>query len=146
MSVRPAAATALRAAMTRLLAGEAQRTDGKLTWSNVIAEAGVPRATAARAKDIIAEWQEALQQRGPAASLGKQDDVRALKAELEEKARANAQTVKGLRDTIRTMANHIQALTLALDERDRFIANLRAGHAGAAADNVVALRRPAEQH
>jgi hypothetical protein len=132
--------------MTRLLAGETQRTDGKLTWNNVIAEAGVPRASAARAKDIIAEWQEALQQRGSTANLDKQNDVRALKAELEERARANAETVNGLRDTIRTMANHIQALTLALDERDRIIADLRTSHAGAAANNVVALRRPAEQH
>ena len=125
MQIKPAATTALRTAMARLLASESQRTNGKLTWVNVFTEAGVPRATAARAKDIIAEWQEALQRR---AEIGSPpvaaEEARALKLELTKRARTNAETVKELRDTIRIMANHIQALTLAVHERNHSIANM----------------------
>lgn len=142
MAIRPAAAVALHDAIARLLAGERRRTDGRLTWINVCTEAGVPRATAARAHDLIAEWQDGLKRRAPVdAARVPAEEARALKAQLAERARANAETVKNLRATIRIMANHIQALTLALEQRDAAIAALRADPAPQPG-HVVRIRRP----
>ncbi|MGW0770070.1 hypothetical protein [Streptomyces sp. NPDC002676] len=42
--------------MTRLLAGQPQRTDGALTKENLAREAGVSHATVHRATTILAEW------------------------------------------------------------------------------------------
>ncbi|MFF4410355.1 hypothetical protein [Streptomyces sp. NPDC001404] len=49
-------AAALRAAMTRLVEGRPQRTDGRLTKENLYKEAQVSRATMNRAHAILAEW------------------------------------------------------------------------------------------
>lgn len=46
----------LRAAMERLLAGTAERTDGRLLKENLYREAGVSRATMNRAPTILEEW------------------------------------------------------------------------------------------
>ncbi|MEU9534761.1 hypothetical protein AB0D00_20925 [Streptomyces sp. NPDC048213] len=54
--VSPKTAAALRAAMTRLLEGRPQRTDGRLTKENLYKEAQVSRATMNRAHTILAEW------------------------------------------------------------------------------------------
>lgn len=51
----PKSEAALRAAMARLLDGRPERTDGALTVSNLAREAGVSRATANRAVDLLAE-------------------------------------------------------------------------------------------
>lgn len=48
--------TKLRAAMERLLAGTAQRTDGRLIKENLYREAGVSRATMNRAGPVLEEW------------------------------------------------------------------------------------------
>jgi hypothetical protein len=47
---------ALRAAMERLFAGRAVKTDGRLTVVNLAIEAGVSRATANRAADVLADY------------------------------------------------------------------------------------------
>lgn len=59
-TVSPATEKTLRDAMQRLLAGQPKRTDGRLTKSNLHAEAGVSRATMNRADAIIAEWDTAV--------------------------------------------------------------------------------------
>lgn len=46
----------LRAAMERLLAGTATRTDGRLIKENLYREAGVSRATMNRAQTVLYEW------------------------------------------------------------------------------------------
>lgn len=55
--------TALRAAMMRLLEGNPQYCDGRLTISNLAREAEVSRATANRATTILAEYRRAVDQR-----------------------------------------------------------------------------------
>lgn len=60
MTVSPATDRALRAAMARLLAGGAHRTDGKLTKTNLYREAGVSRATMNRAHDVLVAWEHAV--------------------------------------------------------------------------------------
>jgi hypothetical protein len=63
MTVSLATETALREAMTRLLAGRARHTDGRLTKENLYREAGVSRATMNRAHDVLAAWDLAIAQR-----------------------------------------------------------------------------------
>ena len=46
----------LRAAMERLLAGTAERTDGRLIKENLYREAGVSRATMNRSHIVLDEW------------------------------------------------------------------------------------------
>ncbi|MGS7013738.1 hypothetical protein RCI25_29110, partial [Pseudomonas aeruginosa] len=68
--------------MARLLDGRPERTDGALTVSNLAREAGVSRATANRAVDLLAEFRaaEARQRRSSPQAL--KDRVRSLEAEL----------------------------------------------------------------
>ncbi len=53
--VSPSTEQALREALTRIVSGNAARTDGLLTVANLAREAGVSRATANRAPAILAE-------------------------------------------------------------------------------------------
>jgi hypothetical protein len=138
MSVKAATVQALRGAMERLLRGEPSRTDGSLTWNNVCAEAGVPRATAARASDLIAEWQTSLRTRVAAPCDHPVGHERIALA--EERARREAMTNEELRDTVKVMANKIQALTLGLEQRDRVIGELRRTQPNGPAENVVGIR------
>jgi chromosome segregation ATPase len=55
----------LREAMMRLLAGDAQRTDGRLTVANLAAEAGLTRQQAYRSS-VIDAWREAIRDLEPA--------------------------------------------------------------------------------
>jgi hypothetical protein len=56
MPVSKATEQALRDAMERLLAGRAVKTDGRLTVVNLAIEAGVGRATANRAVELLADY------------------------------------------------------------------------------------------
>jgi hypothetical protein len=56
VTVSPLTERKLREAMSRLLAGTAQHTDGALTKENLAREAGVSHATVHRAADVLAEW------------------------------------------------------------------------------------------
>jgi hypothetical protein len=51
----------LRGAFTRLVSGNATRTDGRPTVANLAREAGVSRATANRAPAIVAELRKAAE-------------------------------------------------------------------------------------
>ena len=51
---------ALREAMLRLLSGNQTRCDGRLTVTNLAHEAGVSRATANRATNILIEFRKAV--------------------------------------------------------------------------------------
>jgi hypothetical protein len=62
--VRPVSTSteqALRLALTRIVSGNASRTDGLLTVANLAREAGVSRATANRAPAILAELRKAAE-------------------------------------------------------------------------------------
>jgi uncharacterized protein YlxW (UPF0749 family) len=86
-------------------------------------EAGVSRATANRAGDLLAAFSaaEARQQRSSPKALTER--IRTLEAEL--RAVRGAETVE-LRALVRTLAQHIQVLTLQVAERDAVIKDLRA--------------------
>jgi len=55
----PKSEAALRAAMARLLDGRPEHTDRALTIANLAREAGVSRATANRAADLLAKFRAA---------------------------------------------------------------------------------------
>lgn len=123
MPVKSTACDTLRAAMRRLLDGSAEQTNGELTWANVFREAGVPRATANRAKEVIAEWHTAIAARTeqvpsdqvPAQSPGQEN----------ERAGRSAATNRDLRRTVEVMASHIHAITLALRRSEKEAGSLR---------------------
>jgi hypothetical protein len=112
-AVSPATAVALEEAMQRLLEGRPARTDGALTIANLAREAGVSRATANRATDILDQFRARLGHDGgedlPDTLRGK---IRDLTAQVAELRRYDHQEVTNLRATVSTLAQHVQALTL----------------------------------
>ncbi len=142
MAIRPAAAEALRVAMTRLWAGTPQHCDGKLTWNNVCREAGVARATAARAGDLIAEWKNALAEPACSGSVPTHlEKMRERRDRREAKVRTASEILDELRDTIHILANHIQALSLALERKEAQVARLQGELARPRSHHVVSLRK-----
>jgi hypothetical protein len=143
MGVRKKKVEALRAAMELLLSGERRITNGDLTWVNVHTEAGVPKATADRAHDVKQEWKDALSRRvRPAQSAVYPQN----EAEASEEENSTSRTIRGLRNTTHIMANHIQALVLAVERlevmlqvRDETIASLHRQLADATGSNVIPL-------
>ncbi|WP_011578606.1 MULTISPECIES: hypothetical protein [Chelativorans] len=96
---------ALRAALIRLVSGNAARTDGRLTIAGLAREAGVSRATANRAPVILAE----LRRVAEAAKLSR----------LEEPRSPQNATERDRRERENVVAQHIQARALLhrADER-----------------------------
>lgn len=123
MAVNKDNAKALRGAMATLLAMAPQDGMHTLTWNNVCAAAGVPRPTAARATDLIAEWKVSVESLRNQAGLTKKSGK--SEAPVEKEVR-DTETIRVLRDTVRMMANHIQALTLAMAKKDILLAALEA--------------------
>ncbi|AZO07742.1 hypothetical protein EJ074_00320 [Mesorhizobium sp. M3A.F.Ca.ET.080.04.2.1] len=98
---------ALRDAMDRLLSGEAVMTKRPLTVVNLAIEAGVSRATANRAFNLLAEFR----QRVEALERGKGRRLEGADPERGEESK-NA----------RTLAQHVQARALHQRYRDRMAA------------------------
>lgn len=112
-AVSPATAGALEEAMQRLLEGRPARTDGALTIANLAREAGVSRATANRAADVLARFRDHLDPVGGddlPATL--RDKIRTLTAQVAELKRRENQEITDLRAAVSTIAQHVQALTL----------------------------------
>lgn len=105
---------ALREALTRIVSGNAARTDGLLTVANLAREAGVSRATANRAPAILAELREAAE----AARLSRLDKPRDLRIDTDRDRR-------GLENVI---AQHLQVRALlkrASENRRTRLARIR---------------------
>ena len=125
---------ALRAAMTRLLAGEAQRTDGRLTVSNLAAEAGLTRQQAYRSP-VLHAWREATRDPRPGDQPDKtQARLERLQGDLavsqqraaryrQERDEARAQA-KTLANACRVLDEENQALRTALADA-RVVSPLR---------------------
>ena len=104
---------ALRAAMTRLLAGEGQRTDGRFTVSNLAAEAGLTRQQAYRSP-VIHVWREATGDPPPIEHPDKtQARIERLTRDLaaaQQRAQRYRQERDEARDQARTLANACRVL------------------------------------
>lgn len=115
IAVSPQTATALRAAMTRLLDGQPERCDGALTIANLAREAGVSRATANRDTSLIAAFRQAIRSTsttsdGTPAAL--RERIRRLESDLAARKRDEHAELVRLRQTVHVLAQHVQALTL----------------------------------
>ncbi|MFE1197244.1 hypothetical protein ACFW6E_31515 [Streptomyces olivaceoviridis] len=115
MAVSPASEAKLRAAMTRLLAGQPQHTDGALTKENLAREAGVSHATVHRATDVLTEW-NAHVPRPIKRTLGERardDTITTLRAQVI-RARDHARELQGQLDALATVTANLYAENLAL--------------------------------
>jgi len=118
MSVSPVTEQALRSAMDRLASGTAQRCDGELTVSNLAREAGVSRATANRAAEVVAELHRLRSTLPIAGAEGDQraetlrERIRHLEAELASATRSARGEDADLRRRASLLAQQVQALSL----------------------------------
>ncbi len=95
-TVSAAAQLALTEAMERLIAGRPLRSDGRLTVANLATEAGVSRASANRAAEVILEFRRA------AVAIRAQQQVESVLRDPDRDRRRNAHI----------LAQHAQALAL----------------------------------
>jgi hypothetical protein len=120
-----AAYAAIEAAMARLLA----RIDGSatLTMAHLASEARVSRATLYRAPELLDRFRAALEQRNRdnTTALGSPDRIEELEAETATLRGRERDEMRDLRAANRNMAQHIQALSLLVREREQQIAKLQ---------------------
>jgi len=116
----------LQEAMERLLKGRPQKTDGRLTVTNLAMEAGVGRATAHRAPHVLAAFKDAARKSDGArwASSSLKGRVKTLSVKLAATRATMRADVGELQGAVETMAHHIAVLTLQLEERERKIERL----------------------
>ncbi|WP_127356140.1 hypothetical protein [Actinacidiphila soli] len=114
MTVTPQALAALEAAADRLLAASPLRSDGSLTIAALAREAGLSRATAYRATEIIETFRRRVDERGDGPNVPDtlRELIRELTGELREARRARHEEITDLRRSVDTLAQHVQALTL----------------------------------
>jgi uncharacterized protein (DUF3084 family) len=96
--------------MTRLLAGQPEHTDGRLTKANLGREAGISHATLHRAKTILAEWDTAVATREP--------------NQADQQARAHHEQIAELRTRLATKTIEYAELRRKLDAAATVIATL----------------------
>lgn len=99
----------LEDAMGRLLDGSVKPPDGKLTWKNVAAIAGVSKATADRAVDLREEFRRQLEERVPATTARPGTGSRFRSDVDEEVARLRRENSE-LKDSTRVLHSVILAL------------------------------------
>lgn len=118
---------ALREAAERLLAGKPRVTNGKLTVANLAREAGVGRATANRATELLAHFRARI------------SDANAspIKEPERHQGTQDAIATSSLRDTAHRLAQQVQYLALQNAEQQRVIDALRTALEEATAGQVV---------
>lgn len=97
----------LREAMDRLLAGTAERTDGRLIKENLYREAGVSRATMNRAKSVLDEWTRRVDGTQP-----RDREIESLHHSLSERATQ----IKDLRARVRELQDQLTIAATAIAE------------------------------
>jgi hypothetical protein len=91
---------AVRAAMDRLLAGQALHTDGRLTVKNLAVEAAIPRSTLYRSEpELIREFERRLQRAQDMAQPAR-GGLAAKVERLEEKLAATERRAAGYREEL----------------------------------------------
>jgi hypothetical protein len=99
--------------MARLLAGEAQRTDGRLTVSNLAAEAGLTRQQAYRSP-VIHDWRDASHElpstEHPDKTQARIERLARDLAAAQQRAQRYSRERDEARDQARTLANACRVL------------------------------------
>jgi hypothetical protein len=104
--------------MKRLLAGKAQRTDGRLTVSNLAAEAGLTRQQAYRSP-VIHDWRDATRDPPPTEHPDKtQARIERLTRDLAA-SEQREQRYRQERDEARAQAKTLANACRALDEENQ---------------------------
>ncbi|MFJ5882616.1 hypothetical protein [Kitasatospora cineracea] len=134
MSTSPAVEKALREAMSRLITGRPQSTDGKLTKENLYREAGVSRATMNRATAVMAEWDVYVADHGRRTKGESKRDTEI--AELTAKLRKKTAQCTELQHKLEAAATVIAALHHDNEALREHLASRDGG------GNVVPLARP----
>lgn len=99
----------LEDAMGRLLDGTVKSPDGKLTWKNVAAIAGVSKATADRAVDLRENFRRQLEEREPATTARPRTGSHSRSDVDEEVARLRGESSE-LKDSTRVLHSVILVL------------------------------------
>lgn len=100
----------LEEAMRRVLDGSASIADGKLTWKNVAAVAGVSKATADRAVDLRDEFRRQLEQHTPVPSA-RPDPVSRPRHQFEQELARVRRENTDLKQSTKVLHSVILALT-----------------------------------
>ncbi len=106
----------LRKAMLRLLNGAPLQTDGALTNENLHREAGVPRPTMYRYREVMEDWKAAQGAVAPESPAAMRERIRSLKAGLRRLGEEHAEERRRLLRVQDVLVQRVQALTLALVE------------------------------
>lgn len=127
-TVSPASEKKLREAMDRLLAGKAQRTDGRLIKENLYKEAGVSRATMNRATEILSLWDS--KSSGPQPRDRTIEQLNAADRELKSTVNELREKVRGLEVQLTTAATvigelHVENQILRGEDPTRNVSPLR---------------------
>ena len=139
--VSAATLASLRDAMARLLASRSEHTDGRLTVANLAREAGVCRATANRAENILKEFRTALgnRRRAPVARSPKAR-IKELEAEVTLLRGQKSQEAGQMRQAVQIMAQQVQVLALGAAVRMRHSSDAIDGAEKTSVGNVVPIR------
>jgi DNA-binding MurR/RpiR family transcriptional regulator len=97
--------------MARLLEGRPDRTEGALTVANLARKAGVSRATANRAADLLAEFRAAEVNHRRSSPQAMKQRIRALEAEL--RAVRGAEMAE-----LRALSREVSVIPLRRSSRD----------------------------
>ena len=120
-----AAYAAIEAAIARLLSTVDDR--ATLTIARLASDAGVSRATLYRAPELLDRFRAALEQRNrdDETALPNPDRLNQLEAEIATLRGRESDEMRDLRLTNRSLAQHIQALSLLVREQQQQIAKLQ---------------------
>ena len=123
--ISAAAYAAIEAAIVRLLTKRDDRET--LTIARLALEAGLSRATLYRVPEVLDRFRAALEQRNrdDETALPNPDRLNQLEAEIATLRGRESDEMRDLRLTNRSLAQHIQALSLLVREQQQQIAKLQ---------------------
>ena len=123
--ISAAACAAVKTAMARLLASSDDQ--ATLTIAGLASEAGLSRATLYRAPELLDRFRAALEQRNRdnTTALPSLDRIGEPEAEIATSRGRESDEIRDLRAANRNMAQHIQALSLLVRDREQQIAKLQ---------------------
>lgn len=128
LAPQPGSERMLRAAMERLLAGTAERTDGRILKENLYREAGVSRATMNRATTVLEDWSRRVDGTQP-----RDQEIEALRRSLTEQRAETRRLRRRIQEleaqlTIAATATaelHVENQLLRDDDRTRGVTPIR---------------------